>query len=864
MAAQSSKMEGREDTKEMEEEEDEDEMDDEDESESEEEVEPKLKYERIANDLTAILSKDAASCIAVHTKFLALGTHWGMIFILDHTGNNIRDKEIMAHTTTVNQISIDDKGEYLASCSDDGKVIIAGLYGTELNQTVSFDRPVKSVGIDPFFTKQGRGRQFVIGEEKLVLNEKSGLFRSNKTTTIHQGEGPVRNINWRGEFLAWANNMGVRVWDTSSRCLITRIDKDHSERPELYVCQLFWKDDRTLLVGWADRVKVCVVKEHRRQEAQDLPKRYVEITCMFKTDFYVCGIAPMGENLVILSYDLDGMQQEGGRMVCKRPHLQILDPGMHKHEEVSNDALSIRGFEEYRISDYHLECMPEENLFFIVSPKDVVVARLRDRDDHITWLMDHERYEEAMACASDHEKELKTHSYEAIGRAYLDYLLEEAHFAEAVKMCPKILGKRKDLWEEEVYKFAKIGQLRAISMCIPTQDPVLSPSIYEMVLFDFLQSDYAQFYQLIKTWPHELYNKEVMINTVVSRLDRDPDQELLIQSLGQLYAYQKAFDKALAIYLRLKNKDVFNLIQKHSLYRALSDQIRPLMALDSEQATKLLLDNMDKILVEKVVSQLSKRKDLLYVYLDQLFAKDNHAAHDYGGMMVELYAEYDRTKLLSFLRRSESYPLQKALEICERRGFVKEQVFLLGRMGNLIQALKMIMEGLGDVNHAIEFCKEQNDEELWENLITYSMDKPNFITALLHNVGADIDPIKIISRIQNKLSIPGLRDSLVKILQDYNLQISLREGCRKILVADSFNLLERLVKTQRKAIFLEDSQTCPVCAQQVLVQDVRFASNLVVFHCRHTFHEDCLPVSVTSCTICSSQKRSPGSGQHFM
>ena len=61
------------------------------------------------------------------------------------------------------------------------------------------------------------------------------------------------------------------------------------------------------------------------------------------------------------------------------------------------------------------------------------------------------------------------------------------------------------------------------------------------------------------------------------------------------YAYQKAFDKALAIYLRLKNKDVFELIKKHSLYAALSDQIKPLMALDSDQATRLLLDNMDKI-----------------------------------------------------------------------------------------------------------------------------------------------------------------------------------------------------------------------------------------------------------------------------
>ena len=46
---------------------------------------------------------------------------------------------------------------------------------------------------------------------------------------------------------------------------------------------------------------------------------------------------------------------------------------------------------------------------------------------------------------------------------------------------------------------------------------------------------------------------------------------------------------------RLRNKDVFALIQKHSLYTALSDQIKPLMTLDSQQATKLLLDNLDKI-----------------------------------------------------------------------------------------------------------------------------------------------------------------------------------------------------------------------------------------------------------------------------
>ena len=31
-------------------------------------VEPQLKYERTSNDLATILSRDAASCLAVHSK----------------------------------------------------------------------------------------------------------------------------------------------------------------------------------------------------------------------------------------------------------------------------------------------------------------------------------------------------------------------------------------------------------------------------------------------------------------------------------------------------------------------------------------------------------------------------------------------------------------------------------------------------------------------------------------------------------------------------------------------------------------------------------------------------------------------------
>lgn len=34
-----------------------------------------------------------------------------------------------------------------------------------------------------------------------------------------------------------------------------------------------------------------------------------------------------------------------------------------------------------------------ESLFYIVSPRDIVVAKERDQDDHIDWLLEKKKYE---------------------------------------------------------------------------------------------------------------------------------------------------------------------------------------------------------------------------------------------------------------------------------------------------------------------------------------------------------------------------------------------------------------------------------------------------------------------------------------
>lgn len=111
-------------------------------------------------------------------------------------------------------------------------------------------------------------------------------------------------------------------------------------------------------------------------------------------------------------------------------------------------------------------------------------------------------------------------------------------------------------------------------------------------------------------------------------------------------------------------------------------------------------------------------------------------------LQVELYAEYEVTKLLGFLRVSGNYHLGKAHQVCERRDLINETVFLLGRMGNNKQALTLIIERLADVSkvsiclsvpyhmhsnlicQAIEFARIQNDPDLWEDLLKYSESRP--------------------------------------------------------------------------------------------------------------------------------------------
>ncbi|GAA5814860.1 hypothetical protein MFLAVUS_008363 [Mucor flavus] len=827
--------------------------------------EPKLRYRRVGANVKELLDKDTASTLRVSDKFVALGTHWGAVHILDFEGNVI--KSFRNHSATVNDISIDKSDEFVASASDDGNVFIYALYTSEIQQ-FNYKRPVKSVALDPDYARK-KTRQFVSGglAEQLIMSEKGWL--GHKDVVLHANEGPIYAIQWRNNFIAWANDTGVKIYDTTTNIRITYIDRpEGSPRADLYKCRMCWKNDVTLLIGWADTVKVAVIKP-KVNPLQGQPSHFVEIVTIFQTDYIISGIAPFNDTLMLLSYFMDDEDEEtpqGPKRLAAKPELHIINAD---NEEISADVLALHGYEHYQANDYVLEFLMEEDMFYVMGPKDLIAARSRDEDDHIEWLLEHEKFGEALN-AVRLAVNSKKFNQDEIGQTYLDWLIAEKRYEEAAKNCPDVLNSDKKLWEDWVFRFTELGELRAVAPYIPIKDPQLSSTVYEIALAWFLKSDHIALRDTIRKWPKTLYNLSNVIVAVEDYKRKDKDNQVLLECLADLYTYNNQPDKAIEYNLRLRRPNAFELIQEYNMFDAVKDKAVLLMEFDQHllekeetntkpskmPAVQLLVKNTDAIPPEKVVKQLNRHRQFLHIYLDALFDRDHHLGFEFHDIQVELYAEFDYAKLLGFLRASHYISLEKAFRVCEKKDLVPEMVFILGRMGDNKKALMLIIERLGDVQRAIDFAKEQKDDDLWEDLLTYSMDKPKFIRGLLENVGTDIEPLRLIQRIPDNLEIPGLKDALLKILQDYNLQMSLHEGCEKILVSDSVFLADKMYKAHKRGVNCNQEMICGICDEPVFDEiNVEDIPNSIIFFCRHAFHEQCLVPN----TNIEANQDSPGS-----
>ncbi|QHO05105.1 uncharacterized protein DS421_13g445810 [Arachis hypogaea] len=373
-------------------------------------------------------------------------------------------------------------------------------------------------------------------------------------------------------------------------------------------------------------------------------------------------IAPFDDALVVLAYvpGEDGEKDFSSTAPSRqgnaqRPEVRIVT---WNNDELSTDALPVHGFEHYKPKDYSLAHAPfsgssnaggqwaagDEPLYYIVSPKDVVIAKPRDTEDHITWLLQHGWHEKALAVVeSSHGR---SELLDEVGSRYLDHLIVERKYSEAASLCPKLLRGSASAWERWVFHFAHLRQLPVLVPYMPTENPRLRDSAYEVALNALATnpSFHKDLLSTIKSWPPVIYSALSVISAIEPQLKTSSMTEPLKEALAELYVINGQHEKAVALYADLMKPEVFDFIDKHKLHGAIREKVFQLMMIDCKRAVPLLIQAKNLISSPEVVKQLqnadneSDSRYFLHLYLHSLFEVNPHAGRDFHDMQDSLTA----------------------------------------------------------------------------------------------------------------------------------------------------------------------------------------------------------------------------------
>ncbi|KAH8886959.1 hypothetical protein GQ53DRAFT_726866 [Thozetella sp. PMI_491] len=443
-----------------------------------------------------------------------------------------------------------------------------------------------------------------------------------------------------------------------------------------------------------------------------------------------------------------------------------------------------------------------------------------------------------------------------IGELWVQELVEDGDWRKAGEICGKVLGSP-DRWEKWVWRFAGANKFDEIANYIPAQEmrPPIPGTIYEVVLGHYIENDKPRFRDLLDRWSPDLFDVKAITTALENQLKfRDVredsvedgvvgrDWRIVMESLARLHEVNGRNREALKCYIKLQDADsAMRLIKDSHLAEAVADDIPSFIGLrvpqerirkmtreEIEEATSeaitLLVDEAQHGLVKPqvVVSQLQEKELNLYTYFylrglwrgegihehagefrGRLLADSQSMVDEFADEAVHLFALFDRPLLMDYLKVSTAYALEKAADECEHLNYVPELVYLYSKTGQVKRALYLIIDRLGDVSQAIAFAKEQDDPDLWDDLLDYSMDKPRFIRGLLEEVGTAINPITLVRRIPEGLAVEGLREGLKHIMKEHEIQYSISLGAARVMRSEVAAAQNRLRSGQQKGVKFE-------------------------------------------------------------
>jgi hypothetical protein len=858
--------EEEEDEEEGDEEEEEEEEDDDDEEDDDEEDDtpPHFKYKRITGLPPRFFNNDPISTCYVNSNFYIFATHSGIMLFCDLNFKTI--KMFKAHTSSI--LCLDYDGEYFASCSMDGTVII-GLM-TKSNNTFiindldmvkfNFQRPIHAISLNKPYSKT-KGF-FCGGTSGNVIHCSRNWLNQRVDKIIDKDGGCITLIKSENDLLIWCNNKGITISQISTQKQLLHLDVPASiTRPELYWPKLQFIDDDGLIIGWLDHVWSLKILNSKvstsgssnhnnilNSAASTFTQSYEEkkIEILFNkrlSDCMIAGISEYNHTLLILNY-----LPKVGKNQYFPPELKLLDN--FSFEEISVEGLLIKNFEGLGINDYQLleanYMHIDDRKWVLISPNDSIIIEPYNMNDKITWFVENNRFFEAWKIS---EPWISKWERLDIGEKYLKNLIDSNFWVDAMNFLPKLLElpdvEETDSYEYETKVVAKwnfwlnfLYEKRILTLyykILPINPfncaEQIKPEYYEVILHDLLrQKQYTIFINLLNNWNHSLFDVKDIQLDLNELLEESNDSEDL-KDLREVYiSLSLELDEpnnCVKQMIILQNDKLMEFLDEHHLLTSYLNKLPEIILIGVNEVfikeknyiklkensrlfenIQILVENVHEILPVKIIEIFKAAKlDIInYFYLKELRKVDNILVKDFEDEIISLFAEFNKDELYDFLKNHKKYSIDNAIKVCEGYEYYDELVYLLSKIGDNKKALSLIIDKMEDPNKAISFVSSVNDQELWDFLLDYSMNKSKFVKELLINVGSLVDPIPVVSRIPKGISIDNLKGILIDITRNISLDKEIYDIVLQIISNEYMDKNDKLRNTKLKGTLINEKE----------------------------------------------------------
>jgi hypothetical protein len=813
------------------------EEEDEEEEEEEEEEPPLLKYTRPSQLPKNLFDKDPVSKCLFHEKYFIFATHSGLVHICKP--DFLIVKTIKAHKASVLSIFADDTN--FATGSMDGTVAIGSFKGNEV-KSYDFQRPIHCVALAKNYEKNytflsgGMSGKVILStitwfgkKNDFVLDEENGpivaLDIIDDVTFWMNDKG----INFY--------NISAR------RMIKVIEKPPGSPRSDLYWPRISYPEVDRILIAWGNHIWSLRVslkaKDDKNVSASGVSKilpstslisfrviqdKEIEVEHIFQLESLISGIVTFKDDLwMIMTYEPPQLDEETGERNYFNPDLKLFNSA--KGEVVMEEEIGLKNSNTLGLNDFMLGCYYGTiTSYFIVSARDFVIAQEFQIQDQLSWFISHDKYYEAWEMSKHLVTPIKRLNF---GVQYVDNLVKDEEWDKALSFLKTLLhiddaelpeadGKstiattRSDdretyinevvsLWDTWANICIKTNHIPQLTEIIPTNPKLNIPkAIYNEILEYWLQNDANRFFELADNWKTDLFDIKIIEATLEAMLEEDFENKSLRRSLTKLY--EKSFEPAKAVphLMKLQDKNLISYISEHHIFMKFVDKIPAMIELKfkSDEISTLPIELINPRIDTDVKIIVNHRQEFLpdqvlklfhqanlecmnFFYLENLLEIDEFMASNFINERINLYCQYDRRKLLPILTKANNYDIDLTIKLCEENQFIEELVYLLGKIGENLRALDLITKELNDPIKAINFAKRQNDKELWKQLLDYSMDKPNFINALIENADDQsniyYDPITILKKLPLNIRVKGLTESVIKFSSNNDLNLILNQ-----------------------------------------------------------------------------------------